>query len=189
MHQYAIYGKGKTIHASPQLEHYGNKVDNRSRKIGGKQRITTLEGYLIPLQIRQGLPYFKMSPPSDDDLDCYPHVILTSDMDWDPSILDNEINLNHIEQEMDNLPLENVYGDIHFDPQGNYCGVFVSKHQSFLSTTPSPETPPTISTTDFEEFMETTIAFVCHAVNYRHNWTRHPPDLLEKMKMKKRMKR
>ena len=84
MHQYAIYGKGKTIHSSAQLEHYGNNVCDKSRKVGGKQRITTLDGYVIPLQIRDGLPYFNMIPPTDHDLDIYPHIILTSDSDWDP---------------------------------------------------------------------------------------------------------
>ena len=65
MHQYAIYGKGKTIHSSPQLEHFGNLVDDKSRKVGGKQRITTLEGYVIPLQFCQGLAYLPMTPPTD----------------------------------------------------------------------------------------------------------------------------
>ena len=93
LHQYAIYGKGKTIHSSAQLEHYGNDVCDKSRKVGGKQRITTLDGYVIPLQIRDGLPYFNMKPPTDNDLDIYPHIILTSDSDWDPTILDNEIDI------------------------------------------------------------------------------------------------
>ena len=104
MHQYAIYGKGKTIHSSPQLEFYGNEVCDKSRRVGGKQRITTLDGYVIPLQIRDGLPYFKMTPPTDEDLDIYPHVIVTSDNDWDPAILDNEIDIEQISHELDNLP-------------------------------------------------------------------------------------
>ena len=87
LHQYAIYGKGKTIHSSAQLEFHGNKVCDKSRKVDGKQRITTLDGYVIPLKIRNGLPYFNMVPPTDHDI--YPHIILTSDSDWDPTILDN----------------------------------------------------------------------------------------------------
>ena len=68
---------------------YGNNVCDKSRKVGGKQCITTLDGYVIPLQICDGLPYFNMTPPTDNDLDIYPHIILTSDSDWDPNILDN----------------------------------------------------------------------------------------------------
>ena len=81
LHQYAIYRKGKTIHYSAQLEFHGNDVCDKSRKVGGKQRITTLDGYVIPLQIRDSLPYFNMVPPTDHDLDIYPHIILTSDSD------------------------------------------------------------------------------------------------------------
>ena len=44
MHQYAIAGKGRTIHSCAQLEHYENKVDDKSIKVGGKQLITTLDG-------------------------------------------------------------------------------------------------------------------------------------------------
>ena len=69
----SIYGKGKTIHSSPQLEHFGNLVDDKSRKVGGKQRITTLEGYVIPLQFCQGLAYLPMTPPTEKDLDELPH--------------------------------------------------------------------------------------------------------------------
>ena len=53
MHQYAYHGKGKTIHSCVQVEDYGNDVNDTSLKVkDGKQRITTLENYVIPLQIR-----------------------------------------------------------------------------------------------------------------------------------------
>ena len=126
MHQYAIYGKGKSIHSSPQLEHYGIKVDDRSLKVGGGQRITTLEGYVIPLQFRNGLAYFETKKPTDNDIEEYPYVILTSDTDWDPSILDNEIDLSEIHQSLSDLPPENVYGDIRFDTKGNYRGAYTA---------------------------------------------------------------
>ena len=134
MHQYAIYGKGKSIHSSPQLEHYGIKVDDRSLKVGGGQRITTLEGYVIPLQFRNGLAYFETSKPTDYDLEEYPHVILTSDTDWDPSILDNEIDLNEIQQSLTDLPSENVYGDIRFDRKGNYRGAYSAAQIIYADT-------------------------------------------------------
>ena len=31
-----------------------------------------------------------MSQPTDQEMDTYPHVFFTSDMTWDPSILDDE---------------------------------------------------------------------------------------------------
>ena len=50
MHQYAYHGKGKTIHSCVQIEHHGNDVNDKSIKVqGGKQRITTVDGYAIPI--------------------------------------------------------------------------------------------------------------------------------------------
>jgi hypothetical protein len=51
MNQYAYTGKGKTIHSSGQLEWYKQEVDDKSIKVGGKQRIKTLDGYVIPLNV------------------------------------------------------------------------------------------------------------------------------------------
>ena len=49
-----------------------------------------LEGYTIPLKLQQGLVVMSMSKPNKADMDNYPHVFLTSDMNWDPSILDDD---------------------------------------------------------------------------------------------------
>ena len=95
LNQYAYIRKEKTIHSSGQLEAFKNKVDDKSRKVGGKQCIMTLDGYVVPLQMRAGLAYLDMHPPSDHELETLPHVVLTSDMDWDPSVLDNEFDLAH----------------------------------------------------------------------------------------------
>ena len=92
MHQYAYHGKGKTIHPCVQIEHHGNEVNDKSLKVkGGKQSIISLEGYAIPLQIRVGLAYMDMHVPTDAKLSSLPHVVFTSDMEWDPSIADNEL--------------------------------------------------------------------------------------------------
>ena len=57
MHQYAYTGKGKSIHSCAQLEAHKQTVHEKSMKVGGKQRIETLDGYVIPFNIRCGLPY------------------------------------------------------------------------------------------------------------------------------------
>jgi hypothetical protein len=44
-----------------------------------------LEGYVIPLDIINGLPYMKMRPPSDDELRDLPHIIMTSGERWNPA--------------------------------------------------------------------------------------------------------
>ena len=90
MAQYADLGKGKTIHSKGQMEHFGAIIDDKSRQANGRQCIITHEGYVLPLHVRDGLPRLDMRPPTDDELDKYPHVYLTSDTAWDPTVLDNE---------------------------------------------------------------------------------------------------
>jgi hypothetical protein len=88
LNQYAYHGLSRTIHSSGQIEAYKNKVDDRSMKVQGKQCIRTLEGYIIPLDIINGLPYLKMCPPTRQEIDDLPHVILTPATSWNPKILD-----------------------------------------------------------------------------------------------------
>jgi hypothetical protein len=124
MHQYAYHGIGKTIHSCVQVENHGNEVNDKSLKVkGGKQSIVSLDGYAIPLQIRGGLAYMDMHPPSDDELNNLAHVVFTSDIDWDPTIADNDLPLEEwldalMEEKL--LPGVNDYGDLIFDDQGYY---------------------------------------------------------------------
>ena len=80
MHQYAIHQTNRSIHSCVQLEHFKNQVEDRSLKAGGLQRITTLDGYVFPLDIIEGLPYLKMRIPSDEEYATLPHVVLTADV-------------------------------------------------------------------------------------------------------------
>jgi hypothetical protein len=92
LHQYAYVGDGKTIHSSAQLEWFKNDVNDRSLKItGGLQRIMTVEGYVHPLNIRNGLAHAIMRPYTDEEWETLPHVIWTSDEEWDPTVLVHEI--------------------------------------------------------------------------------------------------
>jgi hypothetical protein len=90
--QYAYLGKGKTIHSCMQMEDWGIHVDEKPRKskFPGKQRIETPDGYAFPIAIRNGLPYLDMSYPSDEDFENLPHVYMTRDEEWDPSVMDDE---------------------------------------------------------------------------------------------------
>ena len=88
MHQYAYTGKGKSIHSCAQLESHKQTVHDKSMKVGGKQRIETLDGYVIPLNIQSELPYLSIRPYTKKEWDDLPHVILTADVDWDPTVLD-----------------------------------------------------------------------------------------------------
>ena len=60
MCQYALHAEFLTIHSAIQLEAYNSNVNDKSIRAGGKQCITTDDGYVIPLDIVHGLPYMKL---------------------------------------------------------------------------------------------------------------------------------
>jgi len=124
MHQYAYVGKGKTIHSCGQLEAHKQVVHDKSIKVGGKQRIETLDGYFIPLNIRHGLPYMTIRPYTDLEWETLPQVIMTADVDWDPSILDCEQEDNEEWfNAMEDLP--DLAPDLLFDEYGDYRNIHV----------------------------------------------------------------
>jgi hypothetical protein len=66
MHQYAHSPTSKTIHVYAQMEAYKADVNDKSTKVpGGLQHIKTLEGFVIPLNIRAALPYTAIRPYTD----------------------------------------------------------------------------------------------------------------------------
>ena len=90
LHQYALLGKGTSIHSPCQLEAYKNDVNDKSVHIyGGLQRITTLDGYVIPLCIQSGLARLPIRPYTDHEWETLPHVFLTAEPEWDPTVLDH----------------------------------------------------------------------------------------------------
>ena len=134
LNQYAYHGINRTVHSAGQIEFYQNVVDDRSAKIGGRQCIRTLEGYIIPLEIRHGLPYLPMEPPTDKELEELPHVILTSTQVWNPTILDNSI----LDQEDWVSKYQDIAGrpiDRPFDDFGNYMNREPESHVPDLPST------------------------------------------------------
>ena len=120
-HEYAHLGKGRSIHAAGQMEWFNCQVDDRSKIVGGAQRIETAEGYVIPLSIESGLVYMhSIRIPTDQDLQNYPHVFFTSPDICDASVLDHGITpslLEDINQHSDDSLLQDSifdeYGDLH----------------------------------------------------------------------------
>jgi hypothetical protein len=112
------------FYISGQFEAYKNKVDDRSMKVGGKQWYRTNDGYVIPLDIINGLPYLKMQPPNDAEMNALPHVIFTSGDEWnsthpDHSLTDKEDWYNVIKDIEDGL-LQTLVRRIRQLPQ-SYC--------------------------------------------------------------------
>ena len=118
-HEYAHLGKGRSIHAAGQMEWFNSQVDDRSKLVGGAQRIQTSEGYVIPLSIESGLVYMhSMRIPTDHDLQHYPHVFFASPDIWDTSVLDHGIppslpeDINqHSDDSLLQDPIFDAYGE------------------------------------------------------------------------------
>ena len=94
-------------------------VDEKSIKVGGTQLITTLNGYSVPLLVKDGLAYAtSLGRPTDHDMDTYPHVFFTSPDEWDPSVLDYD------PPPLDGLDpsqvLDQPFGDPMFDAYGDF---------------------------------------------------------------------
>ena len=89
MNKYAYYGKSHAIHSAGQIEWHKNWVDDKFVKVGGKQCITTLNGYSLPLKCTGGLMYLSIiGKPTDEELVKHPSFHSTSIHEWDPSVLD-----------------------------------------------------------------------------------------------------
>jgi hypothetical protein len=128
MHQYAYTGKGGTIHSSGQLEWCGNDVNDCSIKIdGGRQQLTTPNGYVNPIDIRRGLPYIMMRPFTDEEFEELPHVFWTSEDDWDPTSLDSVISDDPNWYEAEPSP---PLPDPMYDEYGEFRGrVLINQHE------------------------------------------------------------
>jgi hypothetical protein len=88
MNQYALLNKGSSMHSPCQFEWYKNDVNDKYILVpGGLHRIQTLDGYIIPLSIQDGLTRLNICPYTDHEFDSLPHIILTSKLEW--AVLDH----------------------------------------------------------------------------------------------------
>ena len=128
-HEYAHLGKGKTIHSIAQLEDFGLEVNERSvknRQKPGKQRIVTPTGRVFPIQIRNGLPKLDMSKPTEEQFETLPHEIMTRDDIWDPSLLDNELDLADFHDCLQ-IPEDDGFYDARVDNVGGYAQRYITE--------------------------------------------------------------
>ncbi len=92
----------------------------------------TLEGYMFPFDFHNGLCYLKMRPFTDAEYDSLPHVVLTSDCDWNPGCLDHTLSDISGWHENVNLIMDSEMVTP-FDEQGNYIAVEPERHEHYLS--------------------------------------------------------
>ena len=118
--EYAYLWKGSSIHSSGQLEWFQTNVDETSVKVGGTQLITTLDGYSVPLLIKDGLAYAtSLGRSTDQDMDTYPHVFITSPDEWDHSQVPDQ-----------------PFGDPMFDAYGDFNEPIIANLNILLDAPP-----------------------------------------------------
>ena len=118
--EYAYLWKGSSIHSSGQLEWLQTHVHETSVKVGGTQLISTLDGYSVPLLIKDGLAYAtSLGRLTNLDMDTYPHVFITSPDKWDHSQV-----------------LDQLFGDPMFDTHGGFNQPIIANLNNLLDAPP-----------------------------------------------------
>ena len=118
--EYAYLWKGSSIHSSGQLEWLQTHVHETSVKVGGTQLINTLDGYSVPLLIKDGLAYAtSLGRLTNLDMDTYPHVFITSPDKWDHSQV-----------------LDQLFGDPMFDTHGGFNQPIIANLNNLLDAPP-----------------------------------------------------
>ena len=75
------------------MEAFKSDENDKSIKVSGDtQYITIPDDHAFPLNIKSVLPYMDIRPYTNDEQNNLPYVILASDNEWDPTILDYSID-------------------------------------------------------------------------------------------------
>jgi hypothetical protein len=82
------YGMGQMIHSVAQLEDFGLTVHDKVTQ--GPSKIIHPDGYEFKMYTKDGLCYIPQARCTLEELAKYPHVIMTSDMPWNPSKYDTD---------------------------------------------------------------------------------------------------
>jgi hypothetical protein len=73
-----------------------------------------------------------MSPPTAEEIDTYPHVIFTSDMTWDPHVIDDEYLVSDLDISEDTMPFPEYHPDT-LNSFGDVHAAFASKLDIFVN--------------------------------------------------------
>jgi hypothetical protein len=161
MHQYAYHlQQERLIHYPCQLESLANDGNDKLIHIPGE----TVDCHVFPLSIRDGLPYLGMRPYMDVEYESPPHVILTSDIDWNPRLLDFDIDDNDdcwYDASSDNMNHSEL-----FDAFRNYTGRTTELEVSSANTWFDTVNPDQYTSVQSEE--ATTIVCSEHAYHVHH---------------------
>ena len=99
-------------------------MSDQSVQVGGKQAIFTNDGHIFLLSIWDGLAYLALSKPTEEELANLPHIVLISDTDWDPHVLDHQHDLDN----------DNVWYDALQDPNpGVFCDSYFGNTRDYIA--------------------------------------------------------
>ena len=84
----------------------------------------------MPMSVRDGLTYLDMRKPTDKEFAELPHVVLTSDIDWDPTVLDYEHDLENDNVWYDTLQDPNP--DAYEEPRFGETGDYIVRHAAMV---------------------------------------------------------
>ena len=144
VHHGAHMAEHNTILSCGQMEYWDQDVNDKSRKVkDGLQRIRTKEGYVIPMDFRDGLPFISMRPFTDKEWESLPHMHLVDPQGWDPSVLDHDATEGDdwfdALTESEEYPEDNLFtltGDYkfrHFDQNQAFLDSFRFEHEMCIS--------------------------------------------------------
>jgi hypothetical protein len=118
--QGAYMPDGKSILSPLQMEANRCTVNDKARGLnnGEQPYIQSSNGYRVPLSMQNGLMYVEVRPVRDDEWDTLPHVYLTADRDWDPTVYDHGVNKDWADS-ISRDPVNHHYEDLPYDRFGD----------------------------------------------------------------------
>ena len=69
------------------MDHFKNFVEDKSIKVGSKKHALTNNDYVIPIIVKNELPYIHLRPYTDQEWLAFHHSALTSETNWEPTCL------------------------------------------------------------------------------------------------------
>ena len=90
--QMASMPQGKTILSPVQMEAHRVSVNEKSPHITGRTpTLVTADGYITPMEIKEGLAYLHLRLPTDAEWESLPKITFTTDAPWRSKSLDAPI--------------------------------------------------------------------------------------------------
>ena len=151
------------------MEWFKTDVDDKSKAVGGKQRLLTLEGYVIPFEVSSGLVYMKpLGIPTDDDMDQYPHVFMTDPHEWDPGVMDYKYESREDWENLGYTSRKDAYHEPRFDAYGESTQCVIANLDFLLD-----EPPPLAHCRDKDDSTCTWSCDCPHTILLSHNLEPH----------------